>query len=106
MEVGLVRGKELPVDGSFVEANAAKESRVPASSWRKLPESTIRCVSMWKNWNSRTRWKNRTRSDHGVFQHAQAIALTTEEVMVRILVVSRAIRKLTTRVVPRLKSTG
>jgi len=29
MEVGLVRGKELSVDGSFVEANAAKESRIP-----------------------------------------------------------------------------
>src|SRR6201993_3042457 len=27
--VGLVRGKELSVDGSFVEANAAKESRIP-----------------------------------------------------------------------------
>jgi len=29
LEVGLVRGKELSVDGSFVEANAAKESRIP-----------------------------------------------------------------------------
>jgi transposase len=29
MEVGLVEGKQLSVDGSFVEANAAKESRVP-----------------------------------------------------------------------------
>ena len=29
MEVGLVRGDNLSVDGSFVEANAAKESRVP-----------------------------------------------------------------------------
>ena len=29
VEVGLVRGKQLSVDGSFVEANAAKESRVP-----------------------------------------------------------------------------
>jgi transposase/DNA-binding MarR family transcriptional regulator len=29
MEVGLVQGQELSVDGSFVEANAAKESRVP-----------------------------------------------------------------------------
>src|SRR3984957_14187455 len=27
--VGLVRGKELSVDGSFVEANAAKQSRIP-----------------------------------------------------------------------------
>jgi transposase len=29
VEVGLVSGKNLSVDGSFVEANAAKESRVP-----------------------------------------------------------------------------
>src|SRR5580698_2453620 len=29
MEVGLVWGKDLSVDGSFVEANAAKESRIP-----------------------------------------------------------------------------
>jgi len=29
VEVGLVDGKHLSVDGSFVEANAAKESRVP-----------------------------------------------------------------------------
>lgn len=29
VEVGLVRGDKLSVDGSFVEANAAKESRIP-----------------------------------------------------------------------------
>jgi hypothetical protein len=29
VEVGLVQGKHLSVDGSFVEANAAKESRTP-----------------------------------------------------------------------------
>ena len=29
VEVGLVEGKQLSVDGTFVEANAAKESRVP-----------------------------------------------------------------------------
>jgi hypothetical protein len=29
VEVGLVRGENLSVDGSFVEANAAKESRIP-----------------------------------------------------------------------------
>src|SRR6516225_6680700 len=29
VEVGLVRGDQLSVDGSFVEANAAKESRIP-----------------------------------------------------------------------------
>jgi transposase len=27
VEVGLVRGKELSIDGSFVEANAARESQ-------------------------------------------------------------------------------
>src|ERR1700757_2735811 len=29
LEVGLVQGRHLSVDGSFVEANAAKESRIP-----------------------------------------------------------------------------
>jgi transposase len=29
VEAGLVRGQDLSVDGSFVEANAAKESRIP-----------------------------------------------------------------------------
>ena len=29
MGVGLVRGDNLSVDGSFVEANAAKQSRIP-----------------------------------------------------------------------------
>ena len=29
VEVGLVQGQELSVDGSFVEANAAKQSRIP-----------------------------------------------------------------------------
>jgi transposase len=29
VEIGLVEGKHLSVDGSFVEANAAKESRIP-----------------------------------------------------------------------------
>src|ERR1700756_1532661 len=29
LEVGLVQGKQLSVDGSFVEANASKESRIP-----------------------------------------------------------------------------
>src|SRR5579872_3096333 len=36
MEAGLVQGKQLSVDGTFVEANAAKESRVPRE---QLPEA-------------------------------------------------------------------
>jgi len=36
VEVGLVQGKHLSVDGSFVEANAAKESRIP---WEQLVEA-------------------------------------------------------------------
>src|ERR1700758_3177490 len=38
VEVGLVQGKQLSVDGSFVEANAAKESRVPRE---KLAEAAL-----------------------------------------------------------------
>jgi Transposase domain (DUF772) len=33
VEVGLVQGEHLSVDGSFVEANAAKESRIPREQW-------------------------------------------------------------------------
>jgi transposase len=36
VEVGLVQGKHLSVDGSFVEANACKESRIPRE---QLPEA-------------------------------------------------------------------
>src|SRR6478752_935443 len=49
VEVGLVQGKHLSVDGSFVEANAAKESRIPRE---QLPEAALvnlRCASSW--WN-------------------------------------------------------
>src|ERR1041384_3828329 len=34
VEVGLVQGKHLSVDGSFVEANACKESRIPREPLR------------------------------------------------------------------------
>jgi transposase len=36
VQVGLVQGQLLSVDGSFVEANAAKESRIP---WEQLGEA-------------------------------------------------------------------
>jgi len=38
VEVGLVRGKELSVDGSFVEANAAKQSRIPREQLAEAAE--------------------------------------------------------------------
>jgi transposase len=38
VEVGLVRGKELSVDGSFVEANAAKKSRIPREQLAEAAE--------------------------------------------------------------------
>ena len=38
VEVGLVRGDNLSVDGSFVEANAAKESRVPREQLAEAAE--------------------------------------------------------------------
>jgi len=38
VEVGLVRGKALSVDGSFVEANAAKESRIPREQLAEAAE--------------------------------------------------------------------
>jgi transposase len=38
VEVGLVRGDQLSVDGSFVEANAAKESRVPGEQLEEVAQ--------------------------------------------------------------------
>ena len=38
VEVGLVRGDHLSVDGSFVEANAAKESRVPREQLEEVAQ--------------------------------------------------------------------
>jgi transposase len=42
VEVGLVQGKHLSVDGTFVEANAAKESRIPREQLVEAARSTIR----------------------------------------------------------------
>src|ERR1700756_2666070 len=38
LEVGLVQGKHLSVDGSFVEANAAKQSRIQREQLREAAE--------------------------------------------------------------------
>ena len=38
VEVGLVQGKHLSVDGSFVEANAAKESRIPREQLQEVAQ--------------------------------------------------------------------
>jgi transposase len=38
VEVGLVEGKHLSVDGSFVEANAAKESRIPREQLKEAAQ--------------------------------------------------------------------
>src|ERR1700751_5927564 len=38
VEVGLVQGKHLSVDGSFVEANAAKASRIPREQWAEAAQ--------------------------------------------------------------------
>jgi len=38
MEVGLVEGKQLSVDGTFVEANAAKESRIPREQLAEIAQ--------------------------------------------------------------------
>jgi len=38
LEVGLVQEKHLSVDGSFAEANAAKESRIPREQLREAAQ--------------------------------------------------------------------
>ena len=54
LAVGLVRGDKLSVDGTFVEANASKESRIP-----KPRRSIERCTSTLPSLKYRTRWRNR-----------------------------------------------
>jgi len=55
VEVGLVQGKHLSVDGSFVEANAAKQSRIPREQLGEAAQVNKRCASIWWNWSSKTR---------------------------------------------------
>ena len=62
VEVGLVQGKHLSVDGSFVEANAAKESRIPREQLREAAQVNHTVRQYVKNWNSGTRWRNRCTS--------------------------------------------
>jgi len=45
IEVGLVEGKQLSVDGTFVEANAAKESRVPRERLAEAAQFIGQCGS-------------------------------------------------------------
>jgi hypothetical protein len=49
LTVGLVRRGKLSVDGTFVEANASKESRILRGSWTKPRRPIERCASTWLN---------------------------------------------------------
>jgi transposase len=46
VEVGLVQGKYLSVDGSFVEANAARRAGFRVSNWWKRPMSIAAIASL------------------------------------------------------------
>jgi len=62
VEVGLVKGEDLSVDGSFVEANAAKESRIPREQLAEAAQVHHTVRSICGKWKSRTRWKSRCTS--------------------------------------------
>lgn len=53
LEAGLVRGDKLSVDGTFVEANAAKESCIPREQLTEAAQVN-RTVREWLNWKRRT----------------------------------------------------
>src|SRR5881409_4019850 len=59
VEVGLVQGKDLSVDGSFIEANAAKESRIPREQLAEAAQVHRSVRQYLKEVNSRIPWKNR-----------------------------------------------
>jgi transposase len=55
VEVGLVQGQHLSVDGCFIEANAAKETVFHEISWWKRHRSITLCVSISRKWKNRIR---------------------------------------------------
>ena len=59
LAVGLVRGDKLSVDGTFVEANASKESRIPREQLAELRRLIELCASIWLNLKRRIRWRSR-----------------------------------------------
>ena len=54
VKAGLVQGQHLSVDGSFVEANAAKESHIPREQLAVAAQAHIPCASICRKWKSRT----------------------------------------------------
>src|SRR4029077_18876911 len=62
VEVGLVQGEHLSVDGSFVEANAAKGSRIPREQLVEAAPVNHTVRQYWWNWKRRTRWRNQCMS--------------------------------------------
>ena len=58
MAVGLVQGEHLSVDGSLVEANAAKQSRIPREQLAEAAQVHRTVRQYLPKWRSRTRWKN------------------------------------------------
>jgi len=62
VEVGLVQGDNLSVDGSFVEANASKESRIPREQLAEAAQVNQTVRQYLGNWRSRTRPKSQCMS--------------------------------------------
>ena len=65
LAVGLVRGDQLSVDGTFVEANASKESRIPREQLKEAAQvnRTVReyLAELRSRTQSRSRRITRTR---------------------------------------------
>ena len=59
VEVGLVQGTHLSVDGSFIEANAAKESRIPREQLAEAAQVHHTVRQYLRKWKSRIRWRSR-----------------------------------------------
>jgi transposase len=62
VEVGLVQGKHLSVDGSFVEANAAKESRIPREQLGEAAQVHHTVRRYLEELEQQNQWKNRCMS--------------------------------------------
>jgi transposase len=62
VEVGLVQGQHLSVDGSFIERMRPRRAASRASNSGTLHRCIPRCVNICRKWNNKTQWKSRCMS--------------------------------------------
>jgi hypothetical protein len=77
VEVGLVQGKHLSVDGGFVEANAAKEGRIPREQLAEATQVNQSVRQYLWNWSRRIPLKSRCISRISATLSARSVAASS-----------------------------